>query len=113
MKRIKREWTFTKHFLLSLSITAIAILSDILMGFGLFALCLNKLSDGMPLFGKNAASIGIIGGADGPTAIYIGGSNLLILILNQYVILFLILLVLYKPFEYVLRKVYLASGNGN
>lgn len=112
MKQVKREWTFMKHFLLSLSITALALLSDIITGLGSFAYRLCKLSGGIPFFGRNeASSIGIIGGSDGPTQIYLGGGNLLNLILNQYVILFLILLVLYKPLKYLLRKVYLANKN--
>lgn len=58
---------------------------------------------------KQAASIGIIGGADGPTAIFITGktTNQLLLILLENlsgIFIFIILLLLYKPIKSLLEK---------
>ncbi len=106
-----RNWTLKKHFILAFFITGVAILSNLIAELGLIAFSLSTLKIANSIGGKDSASIGIIGGADGPTAIYLSGINPLQLFFNQYVILFLILLVLYKPFEYVLKKVF--SGKAN
>lgn len=57
LKNSIRPWSFRKHVLFSLFISLIVYIAKLLL----------------PL--KEAASIGIIGGADGPTAIFVGGAD--------------------------------------
>ena len=49
----------------------------------------------MILFENGAASVGIIGGADGPTAIFVSGPTFLLELLSALVILFFIALAVY------------------
>lgn len=99
----KRQWTFLKHVIFSIVITLIVYISSIILEFGSIIFKLG----GLDLFGKHqAASIAIIGGADGPTAIYTTMGFPMWLILNRYMVLFLILLVFYKPFNRLLVKVF-------
>ncbi|WP_176461663.1 hypothetical protein [Anaeromicrobium sediminis] len=96
---MKKIWTFKKHFILSLLI-------------GLFIGVFNKLFPG-----NEAASIGIIGGADGHTAIFVanskeevGGIMKLIILLTMEgifngIIGFIICLGLYKPVKAGMEKI--------
>ncbi|WFD08830.1 sodium ion-translocating decarboxylase subunit beta [Tepidibacter hydrothermalis] len=63
---------------------------------------------------REAYSVGIIGGADGPTAIYLCGSDNVshslmtgILIINKFsfIPIFIILVLLYKPVKYIIEKI--------
>lgn len=55
---------------------------------------------------KEAASIGIIGGADGPTTMFITGkiAERLFLVNSYGIFLFIILLLLYKPMKFRIEK---------
>ncbi len=83
-----KNWSFIKHLMLS---AMIAIVAYILLAF-------------LPS-AQEATSIGIIGGADGPTAIYIAGGFKGLLTINSlpYVV-FAILLFLYKPIRRSIKK---------
>lgn len=106
-KQIK--WTFWKHLILSLIITCVSMLSEFaaFMIINSFSLqvrldVINKLNTF-----RNLDSIGIIGGADGPTSIFISGGVdplVLIIILHQTILL-AILLILYIPIAFYLKKV--------
>ncbi len=55
---------------------------------------------------RHAASIGIIGGADGPTAIFVTGkiTGQLLLEIFSKIFLFILLLMLYKPAKLFLEE---------
>lgn len=87
MMMVKR-WTFGKHVLACLSI-------------GLFA----KIVATFLPFTKQAVSIGIIGGADGPTAIYITGKLInMILQYGAFLLVIAIPLLLYKPIKRLIER---------
>jgi len=92
----KLNWSFKHHFLLSLAVTIIASVSDLVTGgFGV-----SSIIAAMEATGKNglteAPTIGIIGGADGPTAVYISGNPVIALLYSKIVFL-AILLILFVP----------------
>lgn len=87
MMMIKR-WTFGKHVLACLVL-------------GLFV---NILVTFIPST-KQAVSIGIIGGADGPTSIYITGKLINIILQNGVFLLAIaITLLLYKPIKRLIER---------
>lgn len=92
MNKPKCIWDFKKHIVFS-SMTAfvLTIMSYFLPLLSIFS-----------FFGPEAASIGIIGGADGPTAVYLTsrGSRHF----SVYLILFLVTLTLYKPIKILMEK---------
>jgi len=78
------NWSFKKHVILSSGITlAVMLLRN--------------------FFSNEAASIGIIGGSDGPTAIFLAGNPVSTFLIPN-VVLFTILLVLYKPFKKLIQR---------
>ena len=91
MDRIKNNWSFKKHML-----------------FSLFFSFLIQIIKYIPVTTNNAASIGIIGGADGPTMIFLGSKTMmpLLWIFSQFIMvpIFIILLALYKPTKYLVEK---------
>ena len=97
------EWNFKRHLVLSFAITGLAFLSEVIVD----AISAAGLLSGHigSSGGNQAASIGIIGGADGPTAIFVTGPSVFFL-LNRYSVLFLILLLLYFPVKaYCVRQI--------
>lgn len=95
------EWNIKRHLVLSFAITGLAFLSEVIVD----AISAAGLLVGhVDSFGGNqAASIGIIGGADGPTAIFVTGPSVFSLI-NRYVVLLFILLLLYLPVKAYVKK---------
>ena len=99
----KFRWSFKQHFLLSLVITAITIFSDIITGsFGLLPVIIfmNKF---LGIETGEASAIGIIGGADGPTSIFLSG-NPFNLVIHSKVVFLIILLLLYNPTKKLLVR---------
>ncbi len=96
-----KNWTFRKHLLLSVAITGTVY-------FGIFVsyvFSFSKLIGLDNLFEKNeAASIAIIGGADGPTAVFATGNTLYMFLLNKYVLLFFVLLLSFIPMKWLLNR---------
>ncbi|MCT4594259.1 MAG: sodium ion-translocating decarboxylase subunit beta [Anaeromicrobium sp.] len=96
---MKKIWTLKKHFILSLLI-------------GLLIIGFNRL-----FLINEAASIGIIGGADGPTVVFVANSReevtsmmKLIILLTEKgifngILAFIISLGLYKPVKIVTEKI--------
>jgi len=87
-----RKWTFKKHLVLSVVLTAVTALDDILIvGFSpLWAYFNGKM------ISMEAASVGIIGGADGPTAVFVA-DKVMDGHINSRMIVFLVYLMLYHP----------------
>ncbi|TCO75042.1 sodium ion-translocating decarboxylase subunit beta [Marinisporobacter balticus] len=88
MRFLKNGWSFKLHIIVSTIIVGIVVLSPVI---GVF----DEL-----LFNQNAASsIGIIGGADGPTVIFLAGSiNSMII---TYFIVWIVLVALYIPIRHL------------
>lgn len=88
MKKLISKWSFKKHIIFCLLVTVIVKIARLLM----------------PL-ARSSASIGIIGGADGPTAIFVSQKMSGYMLLNMMeIILFVLLLLLYKPIKDVIEK---------
>ncbi|PKM94881.1 MAG: hypothetical protein CVU84_08120 [Firmicutes bacterium HGW-Firmicutes-1] len=89
--KMKTRWNISKHIIFSIIIALLVFLADFIL----------------PLMMSNA-SIAIIGGADGPTSIYttidIAYFKLVRLFLNKYTAICIILMLLYKPFEYLINR---------
>ncbi|SET64390.1 hypothetical protein SAMN05660297_03025 [Natronincola peptidivorans] len=84
MKNILSKWSFNKHLLfcfIVLFITGIVVRST--------------------RSPNHASSIGIIGGADGPTEIFISGDPYSVIL---YIIVLILLLALYKPLKMIIKK---------
>ena len=87
MKKLKKSWNIKYHIILAFILAAI----------GQIAAKLNMHN--------SAASIGIIGGADGPTAIFVAGGPGSFFFINAVgIIIFIIILALYKLFKCVIDK---------
>lgn len=87
MDKHNRRWSFKKHIIF---VAAISIFLQTLR----FLIAKPK-----------AASIGIIGGADGPTKILISGNIVQPILEGVFpVLLFLVLLLLYKPIKRLIEK---------
>ncbi len=85
MQVIKGKWSFKIHFVASLMMILVLKLFNT---------------------NKQAASIGIIGGVDGPTAMFVTGKviNQLFWVNPYSIFLFIILLLLYKPVKLRIEK---------
>ncbi len=101
------KWSFKRHFVTSLLITIITIVSDIVTGgFAVFSFVLSSgLFENINL--NEASAIGIIGGADGPTAIFLSGNPFNAFIISK-IVLFIVLLVLFVPTKKSLVRVFLS-----
>lgn len=100
------DWSFKKHVFLSAGITlAVALVQILFINENSFIL--RKLLGIMKLSNifsaKEAASIGIIGGSDGPTTIFLVG-NPISTFLIPILVLFAILLVFYKPIKKLIHR---------
>lgn len=85
--RIFNNWNFKKHFIFSLTMLAAVIAVRPL------------------LFRRQAASIGIIGGADGPTAIYIAGKiSAALMPVAAFIIFFIVMLLSYKIVKSIIER---------
>lgn len=99
----KIRWSFRQHCLLSLTITALTIITDIMTGsFGALSIIISMKSLGR-VGSVEASAIGIIGGVDGPTALFYSGNPFNVLIVSKAILL-IILLLLFKPVKKCLRK---------
>lgn len=104
----KKRWTFSKHLVLSACITAISCICEIIIltvtGIRMLPNWLNAsfLTDNI----KDAASIGIIGSADGPTSIIVGGGMEFFIVLTHQLLFFILLLILYKPLKYYFKRLF-------
>lgn len=99
MFKIKNNWSLKKHIIFSLIISFVV-----------------QIIKYISITRTSAASIGIIGGADGPTAIFLANKIIsenisrgfisLMLFLDEFIIIpvFIILLALYKPAKYLVEK---------
>ena len=90
----KRIWNFSRHLVLSAGITGVSCLCELLV---IKVLGIKMISSRVNVPGlignfKQAASIGIIGGADGPTAIFLGGGAIEPFIVIAHQMLFFLLL---------------------
>ncbi len=94
----QREWTFAKHLVLSL-ITVIMIELLFLLVSALVPLLPIALSSG------NGSSIGVIGGADGPTAIFVSSAPSGFVQMATFgVCSLIVLLCLYAPLRKTIRN---------
>ncbi|WP_432663196.1 sodium ion-translocating decarboxylase subunit beta [Wukongibacter baidiensis] len=96
MKDFFKNWSFKKHFCSCLGVFISFLLLLKLLKFIFVASLLSSFED-------SSASIGIIGGADGPTAIYLA-SRVPSLGITIFCILFIITLLLYFPLKKYLSK---------
>lgn len=88
MKKFFKNWSFGKHISVSVLIT---------IGVSIVGKTLEIMNILISAYSNQAASIGIIGGADGPTSIFIATK-----LADQYLgifIIFIALLLLYKPIK--------------
>lgn len=97
-----KQWTFGKHFITSIIVLLIFFLSkyasSLLAGVGII---------GIDIFSPHeAASVAIISGSDGPTAIYTSGYKGLVYSYGEYLVALIIMLILYLPFSRYLDRVY-------
>jgi Na+-transporting methylmalonyl-CoA/oxaloacetate decarboxylase beta subunit len=96
----EKYWRFKYHLLASIIITSISVLSDIVTSGGAlpYLMGFSNLLDG-----KSASAIGIIGGADGPTTIFLSGNPYFLFFISK-LLFFSVLLVLYLPSKKFLNK---------
>lgn len=94
------KWTIKKHFIAALVLVIISVFSTVLVMYGPLLIGLIGLFSN----GNEAVSIGIIGGADGPTAIYVTKSTAPFSWFNNHVVMFIILMGLYKPTKWFMEK---------
>lgn len=92
-------WRFSHHIICSIVITAICIFSDVLSELGTNMQVLYDFS-----LRSEVKDVGRIGGADGPTVLYLEGTSYHPLVYSK-IILFLLLIVLYVPVKELLHKV--------
>lgn len=95
-------WDFRLHVVLSIFITALSTIADIVATGGT-SLHLASIVEFFTNLGVDEGDLAIIGGADGPTAIFLSGSPLGLMI-NTKILLFLFLLVLYFPMRKLMNK---------
>lgn len=92
MNKSKRTWNFKKHFIFSIAIVFVIFLIVFAVGIiqNLFI---------------TTQSIGIIGGSDGPTAIFLSSSNsFYFLPALIFLFIFIISLALYKPMKKIIER---------
>ena len=103
-----RRWTFKKHVVLSFVATMISAISHYIFQWLMIVLAVTK-NLGTSFFGGNqASSVGIISGADGPTAVYTTFSGLLSNVYSEYIFLFLVMILLYGPTKRALNTTFQA-----
>lgn len=101
-----RRWTFKKHIVFSFVATMICAISHYLYQWLVIVLYAARIV-GSSIFSVNeAASIAIIGGADGPTANYGGLAGILGNVYSEYIFLFLVMLLLYGPTKKILNNTF-------
>ncbi len=96
-----RKWTFKKHLALSVVLTALTVLDDILRVTFLPVLAYVNGK----IMSMEAASVGIIGGADGPTAIFVA-DKVVEGHIRSKVIVFLVYLMLYYPAKKMFNSIW-------
>ena len=94
------NWKFSYHFLVSIVLTLMATLSDLLISGGSLPYLMHALNKSD---NYQSTSLGIIGGADGPTAIFLTG-NPWLYFLGTKVFFLLVLLALYLPTRKIIYK---------
>lgn len=99
-----RGWTFKKHVLLSFSMSMIMVISHYLYEF--LIILFIRYAIGSTFSSKEAASIAIIGGADGPTAFFTTFASNSVAI--EYIFFFLVLILLYLPIKNALNNAFRA-----
>lgn len=83
MKELFKTWNFKKHLVLTIALTVIVKVVSLLT------------------YGE-AASIGIIGGADGPTSVFVAGNVGSFVFQNIIpIIVFVFMLVIYIPIKFI------------
>lgn len=108
----KYSWTFWRHLVFAIAITSVSLISELVAQSIIGAHGLrNILSIIKPSLSKDAASIGIIGGSDGPTAIYLSGTLMPWLMLYPHAVLFVILILLYFPLRIYVNSITKSNGN--
>ncbi|MFZ5352398.1 MAG: sodium ion-translocating decarboxylase subunit beta [Bacillota bacterium] len=86
---VTKSWSFGKHIVLTIAVVALIKLIS-----GFFTL-------------REAASIGIIGGADGPTTVFIAGKASGLMLINiLYIALFIAMLAMYKPVKLIIGRIF-------
>lgn len=99
-----KTWSLKKHLICSFIITGLALTLDLIGHTFQINPSLDFMAKIISLFNPNTAtSIGIIGGADGPTAYFYTGSPIRMAFLHRLPLL-LILLALYKPIKWLVSK---------
>ncbi len=92
-----KQWTFIKHLVCTLIVISIVFISR-------YIAILFKLFRTSIFTPHSAASVAIIRGADGPTAGYGVSSWNFLLGYGEFIITFIILLLLYWPFKSYLKR---------
>lgn len=105
---LTRRWTFRKHIALSAVVTMISAMSHYIYQWLILVLTVQLLGDGIEVLDETAASIAIIGGADGPTALYTAMPLLLRNPAVEYIFFFLVMLLLYIPIKKALNLAFRA-----
>ncbi len=103
-----RRWTFKKHVVFAFIATMISAISHYLYQWLVIVLYAVKIFGGSIFGGYEAASIAIIGGADGPTANYGGLSGIVGNVYSEYIFLFLVMILLFGPTKKVLNNTFKA-----
>ncbi len=103
-----RRWTFKKHVVFAFIATMISAISHYLYQWLVIVLYAAKMVGSSIYRGNEAASIAMIGGADGPGAIYGGLPGILGNAYSEYMFLFLIMIFLYGPTKKVLNNTFKA-----
>lgn len=102
MKKSK-SWKLKTHTMLALAIAVTSFISEIITSNGLGWTKLLSLIGLSGFKNYSSAQVGIIGGADGPTAVYVSGSPLSANMLSN-ALLFVILMALFKPIRYLIQR---------
>lgn len=99
------KWTEKKHVILSLFIILIVSISSFISKILIGSSDQSLIKRIITMFSKtDSSSIGIIGGADGPTVIFVSGNPVIVSIIPK-VVLFLLLLGMYIPMKKYFKKV--------
>lgn len=101
MRKIN-PWSIKKHLKLSVLIVLISIIAGIVSpdSFGLKGILKNI---GFRSLSSSESSVAIIGGADGPTSIYVSGSPIKDSLFSG-IVLFAVLTAIYVPIKYFVNK---------
>tara|TARA_Y100001933_G_scaffold257303_1_gene303416 strand:+ start:584 stop:904 length:321 start_codon:yes stop_codon:yes gene_type:complete len=98
------RWSFREHLVVVLVISIASFIIDLTVNKGFGSGMLTLLVKGHSfLMNQNAASIGIIGGADGPTSFFVTGDALAFMLISNF-ILFIILAMLFRLMKYLIEK---------